>query len=304
MTKAIFTYLGANLLLIPLLSLNANLDASFQLLICLPLILFIGIPHGAIDNILFRKEHTVSNAWFIATYLTIILVNVILWIIFPAFTYLIFLIISAYHFGQSQFSHYFKKDNFIHKLLYLFWGISILSALIYFNQNEILLISSQNDSFGQLASINSSFIVEWIFIGSTILSTIGLGILYLNKKLPLESLGIEILALILIFASFYLFPLIIGFTLYFIILHSYKVLEEEFIYLKIKKSIRNFTGFIRLITPFSIVSIFGMLFLIALAQYNLIPVSTGYLLLILISSITLPHVFVMENFYEHFTLKK
>jgi hypothetical protein len=104
--------------------------------------------------------------------------------------------------------------------------------------------------------------------------------------------------LALIFVSFYLMPVIIGFTLYFVILHSFKVLGEEYRFLKLAKEVKSRVAFVKLLTPFSILSFFGMGVVFALIHFNILAMSYGYCLLIIISSITLPHVFVMNKFYK------
>ena len=107
----------------------------------------------------------------------------------------------------------------------------------------------------------------------------------------------ELLVLSLVLICFFLMPLLIGFTLYFVILHSFKVLREEFNFLLSDQKVHSFKSFMAMITPFTLLSIFGIAFLFGLIYFDIFNMSYGYCLLIVISSITLPHVFVMDNFY-------
>lgn len=64
----------------------------------------VGIPHGALDEVIeLKKQPSMSRWWFYARYLTIIAVVMALWHVLPAAGLLIFLIYSAYHFGQTDF---------------------------------------------------------------------------------------------------------------------------------------------------------------------------------------------------------
>ncbi|MFT7032375.1 MAG: Brp/Blh family beta-carotene 15,15'-monooxygenase, partial [Cyclobacteriaceae bacterium] len=125
-----------------------------------------------------------------------------------------------------------------------------------------------------------------------------MGFLAFKKALEVEALLMEILVIVLILICFYLMPLLIGFTLYFVILHSFKVLREEYKFLNSEREVRSIGHFIMMVAPFTLFSIAGIAFLFALNYFNFLSLSYGYILLIAISSITLPHIFVMDRFYN------
>ena len=102
----------------------------------------------------------------------------------------------------------------------------------------------------------------------------------------------------LIHLTFYLFPFIIGFTLYFVILHSIKVMKYEYNFLKKESKKFNLIIFLKLVTPYTLLSLFftGLFFMLS---YNeLISISIPLLSIIIISAITLPHAIVMHIFYN------
>ncbi|WKK86425.2 Brp/Blh family beta-carotene 15,15'-dioxygenase [Marivirga arenosa] len=298
MTKAIFYFIAANLLFLPLLSISEGPFQNFAFYITVPFIIIFGIPHGAIDNVLFKRSKKISNFKFIAVYLSIIALNIGLWLVTPVFAYVLFLLISAYHFGQSEFTHYLKKQTFYHKILFFSWGLILIVGLIYFNLAEINLMTQKYESFASFELVHSKQMLEIIFVGSLAITLIILAQLVYKNIISIETVLMEIIVMSLTLLSFYLMPLLIGFSLYFIILHSYKVMEEEFKYLKSENIISNLKGFLKLLTPFSVLSFAGILFLFALIYFNIISLSYGYIMLIIISSITLPHVFVMDQFYN------
>ena len=300
MSKAIFIFIASLLLLLPLVLSEGGISSSTQMLLCLPFILFIGIPHGAIDNLLYLREQKLNNTQFIAIYLTVVLGNVVLWMIFPVCAYLIFLLISAYHFGQSQFAHYFEKTDISKKLLAFSWGLSLLSALVYFNIEEIQLIMLEDEHFAIFDLVHQTQHMHYLFIASSGITLSVMVFLTLKKAIKKEFFLLETLVFSLILLSFEVMPFLIGFTLYFVILHSLKVLNEEYQFLSIKNEVGSWKDFIVLLTPLTLFSFAGIALVFLLIHFDLLDLSYGYCLLIIISSITLPHVFVMNRFYQLF----
>lgn len=298
MSKEIFLFIASLLLLFPIIAISGELSLSLQLILSAPFIFLFGIPHGAIDNVLYLRNHQLKNIYFIGIYLCIIGSNVLLWIVFPLGAYLLFLLLSAYHFGQSQFSHYFKSQRLFHQLTYLLWGVSILSALILFNLSEIRTLMQDYQEFAAFDPVHQKTSLMFIFSVSTLLSLIFLVVMIITQSLRAEAFLMECIMLSLIFISFYLMPLIIGFTLYFVILHSFKVLREEYRFLKLEQEVNTIVGFVKLLTPFSVLSFLGLGILFLAIRFDILTIPYGYVLLIMISSITLPHVFVMNQFYK------
>jgi Brp/Blh family beta-carotene 15,15'-monooxygenase len=297
MTKAIFIFIASVLLLLPFVHNSGNLDITIQLIICTPFLLLLGIPHGAIDNVLFLRNNNLKNSQFISIYLVFVALNVGLWFIAPSAAYILFLLVSAYHFGQSQFSHYFTKQPIIHKALYFFWGTTILLGLIYLNIAEILSITSSSREFAAFGPLHKENIMLNLFLGCLAVTVALMLYTTVKKSLQVQSFLMEVLVIALVLACFYLMPLLIGFTFYFIILHSFKVLKEEYHFLTVKKEVNSVSKFIQLVAPFTLLSIAGIAFLFALIYFDFLALSYGYCLLIVISSITLPHVVVMNRFY-------
>lgn len=298
MTKAIFIFIVCLLLGTPLVFWAETIPASDQLMLCLPLLLLLGIPHGAIDNILYQKSREISNFKFIGVYLVFVGLNVVFWFFFPSIAYLLFLVLSAYHFGQSQFSHYFRKQKLGAQALYTFWGISLLSAYVLFNLSEIHAVMDTYAEFGQFAPLHLKWPMLIIMLSSFMLLFGQLIYFTIQGRLSVEILMMELLVFGLILLCFYLMPLIIGFTLYFVVLHSFKVLREEYYFLNAQKITHSLAGFVKLVAPFSLLSILGIAFLYALIEWQFLEISFGYGLMVIISSITLPHVFVMDDFYQ------
>ena len=297
MTKAIFVFISSFLLLTPVVFNAGEVSSSIQMMCCLPFLLFLGIPHGAIDNVLYMRNNKISNFRFITIYLVFVGLNVALWLIVPSIAYLLFLVLSAYHFGQSQFTHYFSRQEIPHQIFFLFWGVAVLSGMIYFNIAEIHQIMSNYEDFAVFSPLHQEQTMFVLFVISSGFTVISMLVFCWRNGLKIEQMMMEILILGLILICFFLMPLLIGFTLYFVILHSFKVLREEYNYLNSEKIVASWAGFVKMVAPFTLMSIGGIAFLFGLIYLDFWNISYGYMLLIVISSITLPHVFVMNQFY-------
>ncbi|MEQ8324078.1 MAG: Brp/Blh family beta-carotene 15,15'-dioxygenase [Vicingaceae bacterium] len=265
---------------------------------CLAATIFLGMPHGAIDNRLYQLENNVSDLLFFSVYIGIILVNILCWIFLPVVGYGLFLMLSAYHFGQSQFSHYFKKETFTHAIFYFIWGSALLSGLIFWNSDEITALISKYPDVASLGLLHNRLAIIIVFFSSHIIFLLFLLRFTGIAQLSTESFFMELITLGIIQLSFFLFPLIVGFSLYFVLLHSMKVMREEFHFLRAKKTIKGSWEFVKILSPLTLLSIIGMCVMVVLIEYSIISMSYLLALLIVFSSITLPHVFVMKRFYE------
>lgn len=297
MSKVIFLFFALFFLLLSFFPGSQSFTYFSENSICVLFILALGIPHGAVDNILFLSRAKLSKVRFYVTYISVILANVIIWILFPRLSLLFFLLLSAYHFGQSQFVHYLKKQDVLAKVIYTSWGICIISGLLLLNFNNLEILTDMTLSFSKLSSPVYKRILEVSFGGSLIFILAGLILLLKQKRIALEKVFLEVIILLVILLSFKIFSPLVGFTLYFVILHSIKVLEEEFVYLKSENIVRNTVSFVGLLLPFSLLSVFGILLIFALIHFKLIPFTYGFAFLIIISSITMPHAVVMQRFY-------
>lgn len=296
MPKSVFIYICSCVLLLQLFSLSSEPVNQVINAIAITGILTIGIAHGSIDHVLFLKNRKLGILKFLLVYLAILLLNFVLWFIFPLTALLLFLIFSAYHFGQSQLVELKMRGQLLKKLSYIIWGTTVLSALLFFNEQEVSALFAQTspelNSFGLILPY-----VKAVFYGS--LLAMGIIFIYqlLKGQLSVNKVGLELIQLSLILISFYLFPVILGFSLYFIILHSFRVLVQEYQFLRRESKVNNKKEFTQLLMPFTLTSIFGLGLITFAVFYFNIPISFPYLLVALTSAVTIPHAMVMEVFY-------
>ena len=297
MNSFTFIYIIGVFIILNLFQGFTNISLENQLIYSSILILLIGIPHGAIDHVLFFKKRKMSQLKFYSIYLGLSFLFVILWHILPVISLILFLLISAFHFGESQFADIFFKKS-LRFIFYFFWGLCLLSTLIYYNVNELYEITSYFDDTIVLDKIYNKEKIGIFFYITNVVTIISIIALTYFRKINNDRLFSELFLLFLIHSTFYLFPFIIGFTLYFVALHSIKVMNDEYKFLKDENNNFSILSFLKLLAPYSILSIVGTSFLLILSYYNLIPYSIPFLAIIIISVITLPHAIVMNIFYN------
>ena len=292
-----FIYLVGIYLLLNLFQGFENIGIENQLIYSSIFILMIGIPHGAIDHILLFKKREMSQIKFYAIYLGLIIGFIMMWHFSPLYSLLFFLLISAFHFGESQFAD-IKFYPFLKNLFYFFWGLSLLSTLIFYNIDELNKITLYFDDTLALEKIYNTDKVRILFYFTNAITVLAIFAMTIFKKIKIERLLSESFLLFLIHITFYLFPFIIGFTLYFVALHSLKVMNDEFIFFKEENPKFSILDFLKMLAPYSILSIFFTAILLSLSYLNYIPYSIPFLSIMIISVITLPHAIVMNIFYN------
>ena len=110
-----------------------GVESSYSILFFLFIMLTIGIPHGSIDHLIAfinpKTRRFQNKFYFFISYISLIFFNILLWIISPYLGLFIFLIISCYHFGETQVLGYTTTDN---KFLNFVLGANILLSLYPF----------------------------------------------------------------------------------------------------------------------------------------------------------------------------
>ena len=124
-------------------------------LFCLFLILSIGVSHGSLDHIKGKrllKIFEIDKIFiFYLTYILIAIAVIILWIIIPMISLIIFLLVASFHFGKEDTQFLIVKNSYFNQLLFFFKGTLIILAPMYFHFNETVsifkLLLIENESF-------------------------------------------------------------------------------------------------------------------------------------------------------------
>ena len=127
-----------------------------------------GIPHGAIDNIILLSENNVSPFKFYFWYIMAIILYVICWIYLPVFSFVVFLLLSCFHFGESQLAN-FKIKVFYSKFIYMLWGLAMISALFYYNSFELTNLFDKFSDTNRFKIVLNPIFLKYTFYATNFL---------------------------------------------------------------------------------------------------------------------------------------
>ena len=268
-----------------------GLHSSYQDFIGLVLILSIGLVHGANDIAIIKKFKEISSGKFdlkrsVLLYSAVVLFTLTLFIILPQLALWLFILISAYHFGEQHWSDTLNGINHIVKLtFYSIYGIAILFLLLWLNAElsvDIIQQISEHAFFDR-------YLLEITKVSFTLLLA-GFVLLGVLKRDFANRIPLELLQLFSLFLLFEWSSLILGFAIYFIFWHSLFSIRDQlkFLYGNITK--RTLINYFKDSILYWLVSIAGLLILV----YLLNEKDYFYALMFaFIAAVTFPHVFVI-----------
>lgn len=294
--KNVHAYIVANILLLPLINLNSEIVELVVNIIAAIGIMTVGLAHGAIDNLLYGVQPGQSSRSFSIRYTSVIIGFSLLWLVFPNIAMLLFLVTSAYHFGQSQHIEYNLQPLVYSRALFLVWGGIILQLLFYFHGHEILALGDIHTQIIPVLNHLIYYALHYLILFVSVYVLLFAKMLHANQQ-PAYHFFKELYILGIITTSMYLFHGFLSATLFFVFIHSLKVMFQEFEHARNNWSVTSIIDFLRLFIPLSVASI-AIVAVVILCIYSLeFSHLVSYILIILLSSVTVPHSFVMDKFY-------
>ena len=263
------------------------------------LVLLIGLPHGATDFLLFRrlrgpglsKQQIIR---FFLFYLSAVLGVLGCWIFFPPIALLLFILISCYHFGQSNWQ-YAQLPRWITFILNLAWGAFALGGALLWHWDESSVIIRQLVGNIPPWSDATMAAVQWLILLVNMVLLFGLWVAQLIHKQQLlrEMTNFVVLSFMLWFT-----PMLVGFTLYFTLWHSLGSLLDQITFFRRRWPTFSLLHYYRQAAPYTLLSVSGLAALMLGQSYLFSNVSIVSLFFILISCITLPHILLVEESYS------
>jgi Brp/Blh family beta-carotene 15,15'-monooxygenase len=208
--------------IISLITFKAK-NFSISPLICLFLILVIGVSHGSLDHIKGKrllKIFDIKNVFFFyVSYILLAIFIIIAWVLLPAISLLLFLVVASYHFGKEDTQFLTINNNLINQLLFFFKGSLIILAPMFFHFDETVAIYKfllvEDEAFYTILDYIET---NKILLIGIVLSTLSSVLLFI-KEFEIKKFVIFLDYFSIIILNYYLSPLV-AFTLYFCFLHS------------------------------------------------------------------------------------
>lgn len=263
-------------------------------------ILLIGMPHGALDHHIdgnLEKWNPYSfNKKFYGWYLSAIAVYSVLWIFFPLFSFLFFLLITLYHFGQAD-AERFSYEGWRKWAIHLGRGFTVVGLIVFGDLEYASSVIEAVTGFSVqlfLADLFPISLLTWT-IASSYLAVFLL--VNLNNKHRTKHFGVYLIDAIIVPLLFLYADVVWAFAIYFGLWHSYNHVLVMLKYLSDQTTERSFGWFFKESFVFSLLTYLGLLFV-----YNMLDAFGNEellvsLLFVVISVLTLPHMMVVEKLY-------
>ena len=256
----------------------------------------LGIPHGALDHLIEARLHTLKGQrfslyGFLALYLVQMGLYAVCWLFFPTVSLLLFLLMSAWHFGESDMEPAPQG---------VLWGITKftlgLMVLFFILMREPLLTG---EIIFRITRGNAVALDVWEWLSDIDLTLYALWMVsfpllyfWANRQKSMATPYIRLAYFLPMVLTMYFLPLLPAFALYFGAWHALNTFQQmnQFLsdhphgHLLWSKAI-----------PFSIAAmlfllLFGLLWKKSFAHMDPMPV-----VFIFIAIITLPHLMVMHK---------
>ena len=275
--------------------MDSFLSDKHQVIMGFMLIFSFGILHGANDLLLLKNisAENKSNSWLkiFAYYVIIVLAGILIFYLIPLFALLLFIIVSANHFGEQQWQN---LDNLFPKSLLLLYqslyGMIVLLLLFNFHSEQVQ---------GIIETITQTTISTEIFLISLQISTalfLSMSVYFfwkienIRKKILLELFFLVVFSILFKSSS-----LIWGFAIYFVIWHSIPSIIDQIKFLNKSFTFQNFFSYCKSAGVYWLVSIIGIAIIYYFYQDEEL---FNALFFSFLAAITFPHTLVINKMFE------
>ena len=269
---------------------------KLQIILGFLLIFTFGILHGANDLLLIENISTTkqSNGSLktLGYYIAVVLTGILLFYTIPYVALLLFIIVSAYHFGEQQWQtiiqHKFPKWLVI--LFQFLYGFVILLLLFNFHSGEVqnIILNIANISIPSQSLFLLLQISGIAFIGLS-------AYLFWKSEIIRNKLLLEFFYLVLFAILFKSSSLIWGFAIYFVLWHSIPSIIDQIKFLNGSFSMKYFIAYCRAAGIYWFISILGITLIYYLYKGEQL---FNALFFSFLAAITFPHAAVITEMFR------
>jgi len=253
------------------------------------MVISIGILHGANDLLILsikdKKEKSLLKNLLI--YISIILICLITYFFSSFIAIILFVLLSAYHFGEEHLSDRINVNLIFNFFYFLAYGLLIFSLLFYQSIPDVDLIMIELT--GLTFTENQIEITLYTSGGYLFLASF---YLFLKKEINYELFLKELFYLLLLFLVFKTSSLILGFAIYFILWHSIPSIIHQIEFISEDLNKKSVWLYVKKAMIYWIISIVGLLIL-----YKIVPEIDLFatLVFVILFAVTAPHTWVMHK---------
>jgi Brp/Blh family beta-carotene 15,15'-monooxygenase len=205
-----------------------SLNSTVQLIFFGLGVIFFGIPHGSLDHFIYHKERNEemnvrSLSKFLLFYVGFAVLYSLLWLISVELSILLFILISAYHFGEMDLKGLAIKTSLSSRILFSLYGLLFLVnyLLFQFPDVESILLGFPGFEPGQVERLRLLYGYQDQVLIASILFFMPILSFYLYQSNLTGFAQIEaILQLLILMLIVFNLPILLGFGFYFNIWHA------------------------------------------------------------------------------------
>ena len=252
------------------------------------IVLSIGIIHGSNDFTILRKQKSNTTSFLKSTgfYLFLIIMCILSYITHPYISFLFFILLSSYHFGEQHLEEKVFGSKIFKSILYIAYGMLIFS---------LIFIENLSDLDNIIKNLTGNSIPnDWINIMffSSLSLLIVLFIYHFTRKIkPKIQIVRELFYLLLLFLVFKTSSLILGFAIYFVLWHSIPSILDQTKFLSGDYSFQTILEYFKTAFIYWLISIIGLV----VAYYFINESQFSSIIFIVLFAVTAPHVWVMSR---------
>lgn len=302
-TNKLYNFFVSGFILIGLISFfliknNIISDNINLLFFCFFLIFTLGASHGALDHLRGEKilKPIFNTKWsiiFFPSYILLALFVICLWLLSPSITLFVFLMISAYHFGEEDMSFFLNGNGPFFYFISFLKGLLVITLALQFNFETTSIffgyLMVNIDQYTAITQFTSQIFysnISLLLIGATVLLRGNLPKLFLIK-----------LEVVLTILAFIYLPLILAFSLYFCFIHSTKHILRQSRELDQINLLNGLKLFSIKALPLTLLTAIGAVLFVFLLQDSLAE-NLIKTIFIGLASLTLPHI-ILEVFEKY-----
>ena len=252
------------------------------------IVLSIGIIHGSNDFTILRKQKSNTASFLKSTgfYLFLIIMCIVSYIINPFISFLFFILLSSYHFGEQHLEEKVFGSKIFKSILYIAYGMLIFSLIFIENLTDVDAV--MKNLTGNI--IPNDWINIMFFLSLSLL--VVLFIYHFTKKIkPKIQIVRELFYILLLFLVFKTSSLILGFAIYFVLWHSIPSILDQTKFLSGDYSFKTILVYLKTAFVYWLISILGLI----IAYYFLDQSQFNSIIFIVLFAVTAPHVWVMNR---------
>lgn len=289
-----------SMLMVGIVIVAPEAASTLNMIVAPCLIIFLGVPHGATDHRIFHSlfsthKTRLSMRSFYLSYIGLMLLYAGLWYWSPTWGLTLFLGISAYHFGQSNWNYIQTTRPYILPTIYLLYGAMVLIVPILWHIEEATPILEAILGYA-LPPFNEQH-SRIAISGTVLLNTLMPVTLWRYAIISVRQLQAELLHMGILLMVFVCCPLLLGFSIYFAAWHSLSSMQEQIRFFQSQRSNYGWRQYAQECLPYTLLAIAGLAGFVFILPQLKFEQGLG-ILFVFLSLITLPHMVLIDILYR------